>query len=463
MDARLPDTASPEIDGLPPERRRWAVFAIFMALTMSALDTSIANVALPAIATDLHANPADAVWVVNVYQIAMVATLLPLAALGDIIGHRRIYLIGLALFTLGSLACAWSWSLPALLVARTFQGLGASAMMSVNSALVRFIYPRHMLGQGFGLNAMVVAVGYSLGPSVASGLLSIGPWPWLFGVNVPVGIVAILIGLRTLPATPRATHAFDIPAAGIAILCLGLFIAGLGSAGHHADARLVALELGGAVLFALVLLRRQRGHPAPILPIDLFRIPLFSLSAVTAVCAFATQGCAFVALPFYFQHTMGLTAVATGLLITPWPLVVGMMGPIAGRLSDRFPVGILGGIGLAVLAAGMALMATLPADASVANIVWRMAVCGMGFGFFQSPNMRALLTSVPPARSGGGSGIAATARLTGQTTGAALTALCFTLGGASGPTVALALGTGFAAAGTLVSFLRLAAGEPRHG
>ena len=160
---------------------------------------------------------------------------------------------------------------------------------------------------------------------------------------------------------------------------------------------------------------------------------------------------------------MGLTAVATGLLITPWPLVVGMMGPIAGRLSDRFPVGILGGIGLAVLAAGMALMATLPADASVANIVWRMAVCGMGFGFFQSPNMRALLTSVPPARSGGGSGIAATARLTGQTTGAALTALCFTLGGASGPPVALALGTAFAAAGTLVSFLRLAAGEPRHG
>ncbi|MGH6644952.1 MAG: MFS transporter, partial [Bradyrhizobium sp.] len=172
-------------------------------------------------------------------------------------------------------------------------------------------------------------------------------------------------------------------------------------------------------------------------------------------CSFAAQGLAFVSLPFYFEHSLGLTAVATGFLITPWSLVVGIMAPIAGRLSDRFPAGILGGIGLVILAIGMVLLATLPDNPSITNIVWRMAVCGFGFGFFQSPNMKALMSSAPADRSGGASGIVATARLTGQTVGAALAALCFGLAGHAGATWALALGAGFAALGCVMSFLRL--------
>ena len=148
---------SPVMDGLPPERRRWAVAAVFAAVAMASLDTAIANIALPAIANDLHVSPADVVWVVNVYQIALVATLLPLGALGEIVGHERIYLGGLLLFTVASLGCACAWSLPSLLIARALQGLGASGVMSVNSALIRFIYPSRMLGRGFGLNAVVVA------------------------------------------------------------------------------------------------------------------------------------------------------------------------------------------------------------------------------------------------------------------------------------------------------------------
>src|SRR5215475_10813307 len=166
---------------------------------MASIDTAIANVALPAIATDLHVSPAEVVWVVNVYQIALVATLLPLGALGEIVGHERIYLWGLLLFTLASLACACAWSLPSLLVARTLQGLGASGIMSVNTALVRFVYPSRMHGRGFGHNAMVVATAFTLGPTVASGILSIGTWPWLFAINLPFGLIAMLIGLKTLP------------------------------------------------------------------------------------------------------------------------------------------------------------------------------------------------------------------------------------------------------------------------
>jgi len=442
-------------DGLPWERRRWAVAAIFTALAMASLDTVIANVALPAIAADLHVSPADVVWVVNVYQIALVATLLPLGALGEIVGHERIYLGGLLLFTLASVGCALAWSLPSLLVARTLQGLGASGMMSVNTALVRFVYPSRMQGRGFGHNAMVVATAFTLGPTVASAILAIGPWPWLFAVNLPFGILALVVGVKTLPALPRAKHAFDFLGAALAAACLALFIIAIGGAGHQATSGIVIGGLAAALLIGFVLMRRHADHPAPMLPVDLFRRPLFALSAATAICSFAVQGSSFVALPFYFEDILGRSQVETGFFMTPWPLVVAIMAPIGGRLSDRFSAGILGGLGLILLSLGMALLAMLPANPSVIDIVWRMMLCGFGFGFFQTPNMKTIMTSAPPHRSGSASGIVATARLVGQTTGAAAAALCFSLAGRDGATVALALGAGFAALGSVMSFLRL--------
>jgi MFS transporter, DHA2 family, multidrug resistance protein len=448
--------SGPVMDGLPWERRRWAIAAVFTALAMASLDTAIANIALPAIAADLHVSPADVIWVVNVYQIALVATLLPLGALGEIVGHERIYLGGLLLFTLASLGCAMAWSLDSLLVARTLQGLGASGVMSVNTALVRFIYPSRMVGRGFGHNALVVATAFTLGPTIASGILAIGHWPWLFAINLPFGIIAMLIGLKTLPPTPRAVHSFDFFGAVLAAGCLGLFIIGIGSAAHKASPTLVIGALIVSLVLGWILMRRHADHPAPMLPIDLFRRPVFALSTATAVCSFAVQGLAFVSLPFYFEEVLLRSQVETGFFMTPWPLVVAIMAPIGGRLSDRYPAGILGGLGLALLGIGMALLAVLPATPSVANIVWRMAICGLGFGFFQTPNMRALMSSAPPGRSGSASGIVATARLTGQTIGAALAALCFSLAGHQGAAVALALGAGFAAVGSVMSFLRLA-------
>jgi DHA2 family multidrug resistance protein-like MFS transporter len=448
-------------DGLPWERRRWAVAAIFTAVAMASLDTAIANVALPAISNDLHVSPAEVVWVVNVYQIALVATLLPLGALGEILGHQRIYLGGLLLFTLASLGCALAWSLPSLLVARALQGLGASGIMSVNTALVRFVYPSRLQGRGFGNNAMVVATAFTLGPSIASAILAFGPWPWLFAINIPFGLTALAIGLKTLPATPRAKHAFDFPGALLAAMSLCLFIIGVGGAAHQMRPVLVWTFLIAAIVLGWILTRRHANHPAPMLPIDLFRRAVFALSAATAVCSFAVQGLSFVALPFYFEDVLQRSQVETGFFMTPWPLVVAIMAPIGGRLSDRFSAGLLGGLGLVLLGLGMLLLATLPANPSVANIVWRMVVCGVGFGLFQTPNMKAIMTSAPPHRSGSASGIVATARLIGQTTGAALAALCFALAGREGATTALALGAAFAWVGSVMSFLRLTVGPQR--
>jgi DHA2 family multidrug resistance protein-like MFS transporter len=442
-------------DGLPPAQRGWAVLAIFTALAMAALDTAIANVALPAIAADLRATPADVIWVVNVYQIAMVATLLPLAALGEIVGHQRVYLVGLVLFTLASLACALAWSLPALLAARVLQGLGASALMSVNTALVRFVYPSRLHGRGFGNNALVVAIAFTVGPAVASSILAVASWPWLFAINIPFGLAALVVGLRTLPQTPRAGHAFDAPGALLTSVSLCLFILGIGSAAHQTSHLVVVAELVGAVVLGALLVRRQVGHPAPMLPVDLFRRPLFSLSVATALCSFAVQALAFVSLPFYFEDILHRSPVETGFLMMPWSVVVAIMAPIAGRMSDRHPAGLLGGLGLLMLGLGMALLATLPPAPGVIDIAWRMAICGCGFGFFQSPNMKAIMSSAPPGRSGGASGMVATARLIGQTIGAALAALCFALVGQEGATLALALGAAFSAVGCVTSFLRL--------
>ena len=231
---------------------------------------------------------------------------------------------------------------------------------------------------------------------------------------------------------------------------------GIGSAAHHERPAFIAIELVAAVLIGWVLIRRQADHPAPMLPVDLFRRPLFALSTATAICSFAVQGLAFVSLPFYFEDILGRTQVETGFFMTPWPLVVAVMAPIAGRLSDRYAAGILGSLGLALLGLGMALLAMLPATPHVADIVWRMALCGCGFGFFQAPNMKAIMSSAPADRSGGASGIVATARLVGQTSGAALAALCFGLVGREGATTALVLGAGFAVLGVVMSMLRLA-------
>jgi DHA2 family multidrug resistance protein-like MFS transporter len=428
---------------------------------MSSLDTAIANVALPAISTDLHVTPAEVVWVVNVYQIALVATLLPLGAFGEIVGHQRIYLGGLLLFTLASLGCALAWSLPSLLVARILQGLGASGIMSVNTALVRFIYPSRLQGRGFGHNAMVVATAFTFGPSIASAILALGPWPWLFAINIPFGLTALAIGLKTLPPTPRAKHTFDFPGALLAAVSLGLFIVSIGGAAHQMQAALIWTALIGAVALGWILTRRHADHPAPMLPIDLFRRALFALSAATAVCSFAVQGLSFVALPFYFEDVLQRSQVETGFFMTPWPLVVAIMAPIGGRLSDRFSAGLLGGLGLALLGLGMLLLAVLPPNPSVANIVWRMVVCGVGFGLFQTPHMRAIMTSAPPHRTGSARGIVATARLIGQTTGAALAALCFGLAGRNGATMALALGSAFAWIGSVMSLSRLMVGPQR--
>src|SRR5271165_1407775 len=411
--------------GLPNPQRLLAFTTLAMATTMAVLDGSIVNVALPTIARDLAIAPADSVWIINAFQLAVTVSLLPLSALGDSLGYRRVYWAGLAVFTVASLACALAPSLATLTLARLIQGLGAAGIMSVNIALVRFIYPHSRLGQGVGNMAVVVAVASAASPSVAAAILSVASWHWLFLVNVPIGALALIMAARTLPATPRAAGRLDLISVALNALAFGLFIAGVNRIGQEGAQSLALTEIAVGAAIGVVLVRRQLKLPAPLLPVDLLRRPVFALSLATSITSFGAQSLAMVALPFYFQDTLGRSAAATGLLLTPWPVGTALIAPIAGRLADRFIPGILGSIGLLVMGAGLALVALHVGDPDPASLVWRLAICGLGFGFFQSPNNRLIIGSAPRERSGGAAGLQSTGRLIGQSLGTALMAVAF--------------------------------------
>ncbi len=441
-------------DGLPIPRRYWSAAGIWLALAMAVLDGAIANVALPVIARELGASPAASVWVINAYQLTITILLLPLAALGDRVGYKCIYIPGLALFTLGSVACALGGTLGLLIAARVFQGIGAACIMSMNAALVRATYPARMLGRGIGYNAMVLSISAAIGPTLAALILSVGSWQWLFLINLPIGIAALVVGRKALPDPHGHGRPFDWPSALLSGAMMGLVVFGAETFARESSTIGAVMGVAG-VIAGIALVWREWGTSNPLMPLDLLKIPVFTLSITASVVSFAAQMLAYVAIPFLFQSVLGRSVLATGLLMTPWPLAVGIAAPIAGRLADRINAGLLGGIGLAIFAAGLFFLSRLGAAPDDFDIVWRMAVCGVGFGLFQSPNNRTIVSAAPKPRSGAAGGMLATARLLGQTAGAVAVGVAFHLAGIRvTPTLLLAASiAALVAAG--ISLLRL--------
>ncbi len=439
-----------------------------LGIALSVLDGSIVNLALPSISRDLNSTASQSILVVNAYQVATLAMLLPCAAFGDRLGYRRVYLVGVAVFTAASAACLLSPSLPLLIAARAVQGLGAAGIMGVNAALVRFTYPSSMLGRGIALNSVVVATSSVAGPSIAAAVLSLASWHWLFALNIPLGLLLLWLGRKALPSntapTSPHTRLFALDVVLNVLFFSFMFVGmsglsgGIGKSGQLASTGEGLVALGLAIVFGFVYFRRQRSQPMPLLPVDLLRIPVFAFSMLTSVSAFAAQTLAFISLPFLMLDAWHLTPLHAGLVITAWPCGVVAVAPIAGRLIGRFHGGLLGGIGLIVLCAGLALLAGMGHQPTTADVAWRLLVCGLGFGLFQSPNNHTIVTSAPLRRAGAASGMLGTARLTGQSLGAVLLALIFAVAGTadgSGPRVALGLAALFAAASALFSLARM--------
>jgi DHA2 family multidrug resistance protein-like MFS transporter len=301
--------------------------------------------------------------------------------------------------------------------------------------------------------------------------LAILPWPWLFAVNVPLGIFDALYSLRTLPNEPGTGNAIDVPSMLLNALAFGAIIYGIDGFARHEAPALIAAEIGLGIVGGTVFVRRQLRLPKPMLAVDLFAKPAFALASVTSTLTYTAQGLAFVSLPFFFQAALGNTPFQSGLLLTSWPLAVACAAPFAGRLSDRYSAGVLSTIGLSIMAVGLALYATLPTHPSTFEIVLHGAICGLGFGFFQAPNNRELIGSAPRNKTGSAAGVLASVRLTGQTVGAALVAIVFgTIGAAvsagsehvetvvrNATPIALWIACGCAAVAIVASGLRLLA------
>jgi len=447
--------------------------AVLLTIMMAVLDGTIMNVALPIIAQDQGVSPAHAIWVVTAYQLAIVVSLLPLAALGEAIGFRKVYLSGIAIFGIASFLCAMAPNIEFLTAARVLQGLGGAALMSINGAVMRHIFPQAKLGRAIGWIAMTVSVSAAGGPTIASAILAVASWHWLFLINVPISILAIIVGYFTLPFNapsrtrfdfisaflnvltfgglnaPSRTR-FDFISAFLNVLTFGGLISALGNVGTESDPALIGAQFGVAVIAGAFLVRRQLSKDRPMLPLDLLKLPVFACSIGSSICGFCAQMIAFVTLPFYFHDVLGYSATVTGLLMTPWPLATAVAAPVAGRLADKYSPIRLTGLGMMVFAIGLYAITFVPEGGSYAGIIGALALCGIGFGLFQAPNNRLMLTSAPRDRSGGASGMLSTARLTGQSVGAALAAILIGTGGGFELDTIMMVASGAALASALI-------------
>lgn len=440
-----------------PFRRYSAIISVLIVLIMTVLDVSVVNVALPVLAVKFGVSDSVAVWIVTVYQLIVTMLLLPLSSIGDRFGYKRNFLWGVAIFTVASLFCALADSFSMIVAARLIQGIGAALVMSVNIALTRTIYPKKILGRGLALNAISIAVATAAGPTLAGFILSFASWHWLFIINIPFGIIAFIVALKRLPPNPprEIKGEFDWLSGVMNVVVFGLIFYALGSFAKRGDTAISLLLLVAGLIIGRFYVRRQFQRPEPLLPVDLFKSRVFSLSICTSICSFIAQNLAIISLPFLFLNSYHFSEVATGLLITPWPLATMIISPLAARFVERHNPSITAGTGLIVYVVGLILILIAPAkDISVWNMAWRIAVCGVGYGLYQTPNNIVMVFSTPFERTGGAGGMQGTARLIGQTLGATLVTVIFALFYKEPVRICLCIAILFALIGTVLSMLR---------
>lgn len=436
-----------------------AAVAVMCVIMMNVLDTTIVNVALPTLAQCFGVSDTAITWVANSYLMLIPMLMLSFSLAGDVWGYKRMFVIGTVLFGLGSLVCGMSLTFAQLIAGRMMQGVGAAGVMSVNTALVRIIFPREKLPIAMGVNAMVVAVSSAAGPTLAGVILHFLSWQWMFFINVPVAVIAIVIGVRLLPRNPASQGGkarFHWSSAIMNFAFFGLMLHGLDEFAQHGFSATAGIEVALGTALGIVYMHRQTRIATPLFPVDLMRNSTFALSVGTSICSYTAQSLAYVSLPFFLHYVMHYQAVAIGAMITPWPLATVITAPLAGKLVCRFRAGIICTVGMLLLAIGFALLLLMHEGSPAWQMAATLALCGVGFGLFQTPNNVTLVSSAPTHRSGGASGMLGTARVIGQTVGTTLAALMLRLfTDEQQASACLVAGIAMAIAAAIVSSMRL--------
>jgi EmrB/QacA subfamily drug resistance transporter len=422
--------ATPVNVGLPT--RRWVLTAVMIGSLMAGLDSSVSNAALPIIAQDLHADIASTQWVVLVYLLMTGAMALSAGRLGDMLGHRRIYMAGLAAFVIGSAACAFAPALGWLIAARACQALGAAMLVANSPAILTGAFPDHQRGRVLGLQATAIFVGLAIGPSIGGFLTLAYGWGAIFLINVPVGLAAILLVRQWVPSdAPRTqSHREPFDVAGAAAFTAGVVLLILSVNQWHAWGAtsplfLMCLSLGALSLVAFVWIELHT--PAPMLQLKLFANRQFSTPVASATLSFSSAFMMLFVLPFYLIQGRGLSAAQAGLVLTAVPIMMPIFAPLSGMVSDRVGARVPTTLGALVTAAGLFALSRVDLEAPIALVVGILVLVGIGGGLFTSPNMSAALGATSRERRGVASGVLATARSIGQVLGFGLGGAIFTM------------------------------------
>lgn len=464
------DASGAAAGGLPRPARSFALAAVLSGVFLVVATGAGITAGLPSMARDLGIADAQAVWIVNAYQIAMLTLLFPAAGVAKAAGASRTFLAGLALFALASAGCALAPDLLWLASCRALQGTGAACCMGQSMFLIEQILPRRLLGRGIGLNAAAISLAVIAGPCAVSAILAQGDWRLLFVLGMPCATASFALGLPFLPRSrpedrKPLRQALPPDALLLGLACFGSFFAALSAASLGA----FQLALAGAPLFlaaAFAYAKNQLRSPEPAFPADLLHKPAFSLSALCLLLCFMAQSACITACPFFFQERLGFTAPQTGLVLTAWPCLHVAASLCSARLAERFDGRSVSLCGMLICAGGvLSFLAPwgwsgpdfglgTPVQACFGP-VWRLALCGLGFGLFQAPNDAITLLCAPHGRRSSASAMLAMCRSLGQTLGAMAAGSAFaSLPGA--PEGAFVLAGAFALAGCLALALRRA-------
>jgi EmrB/QacA subfamily drug resistance transporter len=411
------------------DRKWWVLIAIGTGSFMSALDASVVNTILPVVRTAFHSNVASIEWVVTVYLLVLSGLLLSFGRLGDLRGHKSIYVWGFGIFVFSSILCGAAWSATALVVFRGLQAIGGAMLASNSPAIVTGNFPPQQRGRVFGLVSTMTYLGLTVGPSLGGWLTQALGWRSIFYINMPVGALALVLSLVFIPKDLPAVSGqkFDLPGALVFLAGLTALLLGLNKGadwGWRSAPTLVLLALAALFLVGFILVERRSS--APMLDLSLFRIPLFSTSVLSAVLNYICVYSITFLMPFYLIQGRGLNPAAAGLLLTAQPILMAITAPVSGAFSDKIGSRLPGMLGMAVLAVGLFLLSHLGATTTLAYTAVALAVAGMGTGTFISPNTSALMGSAPRSHQGIASGVLAAARNVGMVLGIGLAGAIFT-------------------------------------
>ncbi len=411
------------------DRAKWmSLLAVGTGVFMGTLDMSIVNVSLPTLVRELNTNFSTIQWVILGYVLVVTSMMLGAARLGDMFVKKRPYALGLVLFTLGSLLCGFSPNVEWLIAFRVLQGCGAVITQALGIAIIVEVFPAFERGRALGLMGSIVSVGLAMGPAIGGLIVGMVGWRWIFWVNVPVCIFAILVVIRFVPATipHEENQNFDLPGAFALLITLGCYALAM-TMGQQLGfsnniVKLLLLASGAGLILFLAL---EKYMYQPMVDLGLFRNILFSVNLIMGFLTFVILGGGVFILPFFLQLVLGYPPQYIGLLLMVVPSTVGLIAPISGTLSDRWGPRGISLIGLIIISLGCFSVSTFHGEMSAWGYIMRVIPLGLGIGIFQSPNNSAIMGAAPPERLGVASGLLALSRNLGQATGIPLVGSLF--------------------------------------